>query len=213
MAWYRNGFCKWSYTNRVCQGGSCNRALCLWLPIIKDTFDCIPKFIILYDVTLLRDKLHVRDTCTCNLNCLLSKLMTYAYINILLSFRDCLAFATEPIFASLANILGKHDNMPSQISPEFKVDISSFCLVHVVCKEWVYIASVWAASQILVPYSNCNHQNLSIILLKRCVVKSRNWLRINCQILFHAPLRLSLKARDQGLPLTTFSIHDLWLLS
>ena len=60
---------------------------------------------------------------------------TYAYINILLSFRDCLAFATEPIFASLANILGKHDNMPSQISPEFKVDISLFCLVHVVCKE------------------------------------------------------------------------------
>ena len=84
--------------------------------------------------------------------------MTYAYINILLLFRDCLAFATEPIFASLANILGKHDNMPSQISPEFKVDISLFCLVHVVCKEWVYIASVWAASQILVPYSNCNHQ-------------------------------------------------------
>ncbi|XP_073245598.1 SCY1-like protein 2 isoform X1 [Porites lutea] len=34
--------------------------------------------------------------------------------------KDCLAFATEPIFASLANILGKHDNMPSQISPEFK---------------------------------------------------------------------------------------------
>ena len=46
-----------------------------------------------------------------------------------------MAFATEPIFASLANILGKHDNMPSQISPEFKVDIIIICLVHVVCKE------------------------------------------------------------------------------
>lgn len=27
--------------------------------------------------------------------------------------RDCLAFATEPVFASLANILGKRDNMPA----------------------------------------------------------------------------------------------------
>ena len=26
-------------------------------------------------------------------------------------FRECLAFATEPVFASLANILGNHDNM------------------------------------------------------------------------------------------------------
>ncbi|XP_014248964.1 SCY1-like protein 2 [Cimex lectularius] len=29
--------------------------------------------------------------------------------------RDCLAFATEPVFASLANILGKKDNMPQNI--------------------------------------------------------------------------------------------------
>lgn len=36
-------------------------------------------------------------------------------------FRDCLAFATEPIFASLANLLGKHDNMPSPPPPDFKV--------------------------------------------------------------------------------------------
>lgn len=27
-------------------------------------------------------------------------------------FRDCLAFAAEPVFASLANILGRRDNMP-----------------------------------------------------------------------------------------------------
>lgn len=29
--------------------------------------------------------------------------------------RDCLAFATEPVFASLANLLGQHDNLPSPI--------------------------------------------------------------------------------------------------
>ena len=32
--------------------------------------------------------------------------------------RDCLAFATEPVFASLANLLGRYDNLhpvPSQI--------------------------------------------------------------------------------------------------
>ncbi|KAL9955264.1 hypothetical protein ACROYT_G036562 [Oculina patagonica] len=34
--------------------------------------------------------------------------------------KDCLAFATEPIFASLANLLGKHDNMPSPPPPDFK---------------------------------------------------------------------------------------------
>ena len=28
-------------------------------------------------------------------------------------FRESLAFATEPVFASLANVLGNHDNMPS----------------------------------------------------------------------------------------------------
>ncbi|EDO42744.1 predicted protein, partial [Nematostella vectensis] len=33
--------------------------------------------------------------------------------------RDCLAFATEPIFASLSNVLGRHDNMPSPPPPEF----------------------------------------------------------------------------------------------
>ncbi len=29
--------------------------------------------------------------------------------------RDCLAFATEPVYASLANVLGRHDNMPSPV--------------------------------------------------------------------------------------------------
>jgi len=34
--------------------------------------------------------------------------------------KDCLAFATEPIFSSLANLLGKHSNMPSPPPSEFK---------------------------------------------------------------------------------------------
>lgn len=34
--------------------------------------------------------------------------------------KDCLAFATEPIFASLANLLGKHENMPSPLPHDFK---------------------------------------------------------------------------------------------
>lgn len=46
----------------------------------------------------------------------------------LLFTRDCLAFATEPIFASLANLLGKHDNMPSPLPHDFKVDLLIFFL-------------------------------------------------------------------------------------
>lgn len=34
--------------------------------------------------------------------------------------KDCLAFATEPIFASLANLLGKQANMPSPLPTELK---------------------------------------------------------------------------------------------
>ncbi|XP_031557688.1 SCY1-like protein 2 [Actinia tenebrosa] len=33
--------------------------------------------------------------------------------------KDCLAFATEPIFASLANVLGRHENMPNPPNPDF----------------------------------------------------------------------------------------------
>ena len=29
--------------------------------------------------------------------------------------RDCLAFATEPVYASLANVLGRHENMPTPL--------------------------------------------------------------------------------------------------
>lgn len=33
-------------------------------------------------------------------------------------YRDSLAFATEPVFASLANILGKTDNVPVPVPPQ-----------------------------------------------------------------------------------------------
>ncbi|XP_063072861.1 SCY1-like protein 2 [Engraulis encrasicolus] len=34
--------------------------------------------------------------------------------------RDCLAFCTEPVFASLANVLGQYDNLPSPVPTEIK---------------------------------------------------------------------------------------------
>lgn len=34
--------------------------------------------------------------------------------------RDCLAFATEPIFCSLANVLGRTENMPSPVPPHIR---------------------------------------------------------------------------------------------
>jgi len=34
--------------------------------------------------------------------------------------RDCLAFATEPVFASLANTLGQHENLPSPVPADLR---------------------------------------------------------------------------------------------
>ena len=34
--------------------------------------------------------------------------------------RDCLAFATEPVFCSLANALGDHDNLPSPLPEQLR---------------------------------------------------------------------------------------------
>jgi len=34
--------------------------------------------------------------------------------------RDCLAFCTEPVFASLANVLGSWDNLPSPLPSDIK---------------------------------------------------------------------------------------------
>lgn len=38
-----------------------------------------------------------------------------------LGYRDSIAFATEPITASLANLLGHHDNLPTPVPPTIKV--------------------------------------------------------------------------------------------
>lgn len=35
-------------------------------------------------------------------------------------FRDSLAFATEPVFSSLANVLGYHDNTPQPLQDSVK---------------------------------------------------------------------------------------------
>lgn len=35
-------------------------------------------------------------------------------------FRDCLAFCTEPVCASLANVLGNWDNLPSPVPSDIK---------------------------------------------------------------------------------------------
>ena len=34
--------------------------------------------------------------------------------------RDCLAFATEPVFASLSNLLGQHENLPSPVPVQIR---------------------------------------------------------------------------------------------
>lgn len=41
-------------------------------------------------------------------------------LGIFFYFRETLAFATEPVFFSLANVLNKHDNMPSPLPADFK---------------------------------------------------------------------------------------------
>lgn len=37
-----------------------------------------------------------------------------------LAHRDCLAFCTEPVFASLSNVLGQWDNLPSPVPNDIK---------------------------------------------------------------------------------------------
>ena len=37
-----------------------------------------------------------------------------------LALRDCLAFCTEPVFASLSNVLGQRDNLPSPMPADIK---------------------------------------------------------------------------------------------
>ena len=44
-----------------------------------------------------------------------------------LRFSDSLAFATEPVMGSLANILGNFERMPAMIPQELKVDVLDVC--------------------------------------------------------------------------------------
>ena len=47
-------------------------------------------------------------------------------------FRDSLAFATEPVFASLANALGKHEMLPQQAIEELRVSFYFSFLIEAV---------------------------------------------------------------------------------
>lgn len=53
-------------------------------------------------------------------------------------FRDSLAFATEPVFASLANILGVTDNVPVPVPPQ----LDNFSLFEVEIKYGLVQVSV-----------------------------------------------------------------------
>ena len=44
---------------------------------------------------------------------------------------DTIAFATEPVFVSLANVLGYYDNLPSPLPLPIKVNIVLYTCVHV----------------------------------------------------------------------------------
>lgn len=50
---------------------------------------------------------------------LISSLSNYTFF-LFLAFRDCLAFCTEPVFASLSNVLGQWDNLPSPVPNDIK---------------------------------------------------------------------------------------------
>lgn len=50
----------------------------------------------------------------------LNKLSHLLFKLLLYPFRETLAFATEPVFSCLANVLNKHDNMPTPLPADFK---------------------------------------------------------------------------------------------
>lgn len=41
------------------------------------------------------------------------------------AFSDSLAFATEPVIGSLANVLGNYERLPANVHPEIKVGLNS----------------------------------------------------------------------------------------
>lgn len=42
------------------------------------------------------------------------------WISLIFISRDCIAFCTEPVFASLANVLGQWDNLPCPVPTDIK---------------------------------------------------------------------------------------------
>lgn len=46
--------------------------------------------------------------------------LTVLVLFLCLVHRDCLAFCTEPVFASLSNVLGQWDNLPSPVPTDIK---------------------------------------------------------------------------------------------
>lgn len=44
--------------------------------------------------------------------------MVHYLLEIFYYYREALAFATEPVFASLANVLGDHTNVPTPVPSE-----------------------------------------------------------------------------------------------
>ena len=70
--------------------------------------------------------------------------------------RDCLAFATEPIFASLANLLGKHDNMPSPPPHDFKVELSALFMISFVTLSFLSLRhNLWFSLHYMVMHLQC----------------------------------------------------------
>ena len=66
--------------------------------------------------------------------------------------RDCLAFATEPVFCSLANALGGHDNLPSPLPEQlrgfkmFEVELKYGLLQVKYCRSTAEVSSTGVLS-------------------------------------------------------------------
>ena len=51
---------------------------------------------------------------------------------VMFPYSDCVVFVTEPVFCSLANVLGEYENLPSPLPLCIKVCVS-VCLCMCVC--------------------------------------------------------------------------------
>ncbi len=61
--------------------------------------------------------------------------------------RDCLAFCTEPVFASLANVFGQWDNLPSPVP----TDIKEYKLYDVETKYGLMQVTCYTSVELLEP--------------------------------------------------------------